>query len=88
LVKYTFAALQIWGREHGCEREPDQTPYEFAQRLALTVPAVADHAKSLAGLYGRAVYSTAALPMDDVGWLAVVWRFMRANPAPQPVMPE
>ena len=29
LVAYSFQALEAWGREHGCQRGPEQTPHEL-----------------------------------------------------------
>ncbi len=34
LVRYSFEAFEAWAREHGCEREPEQTPHELARRGA------------------------------------------------------
>ncbi len=41
LVKYTFAALEAWGRDHGCERPPDATPHEFARQVGSQFQSVA-----------------------------------------------
>jgi hypothetical protein len=88
LVQYTFAALQAWGREHGVARDLDQTPHEFAIRLGGQVPELAPDAAALASLYGRAVYSTGALPSEYVANLARLWRYLRAHalqPASAPI---
>ena len=36
LVRYTFEALEAWGRERSCPRNSGQTPHEFATALAHT----------------------------------------------------
>src|SRR5439155_21692551 len=33
LVRYTFEALEAWGREHACPRNSGQPPHEFAFAL-------------------------------------------------------
>ncbi len=86
LVKYTFAALEVWGREQGTAREPDQTPAEFAAVLGGEIPDLAADAQALASLYGRAVYSEGVLPAEYVANLCALWRYMQAHP-PQPAEP-
>ena len=66
IVKYTFAALEVWGREHGTAREPDETPGEFARHLGAAIPELAADAQALAALYGRAVYSQSAPATEQV----------------------
>jgi Domain of unknown function (DUF4129) len=83
VVKYTFAALEVWAREQGCPRDPDQTPYEFAARLGGRIPQLSADAQALANLYGRAVYSTSPLPAKNVEQLGLLWRSMHAARAQQ-----
>ncbi len=56
VVRYTFAALQAWAREHSVERRPEETPLEFAARLGEEFPALEADVRRFAGLYARAVY--------------------------------
>jgi hypothetical protein len=88
LVKYTFAALEAWGREQGHARGPDETPHEFVALLGSKVPGLRADALGLANLYSRAVYSQASLPPAAINNLAQLWRLMQAARAQQPVMPE
>ena len=61
LVKYTFAALEAWGRDQGHSRGPDETPHEFVALLGSKIPRLRADSLALANLYSRAVYSQASL---------------------------
>ena len=88
LVKYTFAALEVWGREHGFPRGSDATPHEFAALLGSKIPRLRAESLALANLYSRAVYSQTSLSPAAVNDLAQLWRLMQAARAPQPAIPE
>ncbi len=62
VVRYTFAALEAWAREHGVERRPEETPFEFAARLGEEFPILEADVRRFAGLYARAVYDYSPLP--------------------------
>ncbi len=69
LVRYSFEALEAWGREHGCAREEDQTPLEYAQRLARQHARIGPETQVLADLYCRVAYGheqLAARRRDDL----------------------
>lgn len=51
LVRYSFEALEAWGRERGCARGDDQTPHEFALKLAELDKNIGRGAKKLADFY-------------------------------------
>jgi hypothetical protein len=79
LVRYTFSALEAWGRDRGCPRPPDQTPHEFVRNLAAIAPALGDDAAQLADLYCQVAYASFTLPAASVARLAQLWRIMRAE---------
>ncbi len=56
LLIYTYAALQAWAEERGMPPHCAQTPMEFAERLGLQQPHVADEAAQLALVYSHLVY--------------------------------
>lgn len=76
LVRYTFEAVEAWGREHDCPREPHQTPHEFAERLGGRQVALARDAGALAELYCCAAYAGGALPPTSVQHLQQIWRVL------------
>jgi hypothetical protein len=88
LVKYTFAALEVWGREQGYPRDADATPHEYVALLGSKVPRLRTDALALANLYSRAVYSQSSLSPAAAGDLAQLWRLMKSTPAPQPAIPQ
>src|SRR5262249_20321390 len=51
LLRYSFAALHSWAWEHGQGRSPEETPIEFARRLAMEFPALETEVQRLAVLY-------------------------------------
>ena len=74
LVRYTFEAVEAWAREHGQPREADQTPHEFARRLALNFSSLGEDARQLADLYAQAAYSPVTLPAASVVRLSHLWQ--------------
>src|SRR5207302_8131054 len=57
VVRYSFEALESWAWERGYGRQPQETPLEFAERVAIEVPALEAEARGVAGLYARAAYA-------------------------------
>ena len=79
LVRYTFEALEAWARDHGCPRQPEQTPHEFARYLAANVSLLADEAGRLADLYCQAAYASGTLPTAGVACLSRLWRTLASQ---------
>ncbi len=82
LVRYTFSAVEAWGREQGCPRHADQTPHEFAQSLAAVEPQIAAPVRSLAGWYGQLAYAPRAASQGAAEPLRQLWRNLRASAPP------
>jgi hypothetical protein len=76
VVRYTFEAMEAWAREHGCPREPEQTPHEFARCLASKVSSMADDTGRLAELYCQAAYASGTLQRTAVTCLSRLWATM------------
>src|SRR6185437_4223008 len=51
LIRYTFAAVQAWAREHHLGRQPGETALEFTERVSMEVPALEADLRRLAILY-------------------------------------
>ncbi|HEV3137601.1 MAG TPA: DUF4129 domain-containing protein, partial [Pirellulales bacterium] len=81
LVRYSFEAFEAWSREHGCSRQPDQTPHELARDVSGRVPAMASDARHLAELYSRAAFDRGTLPKASAERLRELWQHMRAGAA-------
>jgi hypothetical protein len=64
LVRYSFEALQAWARERKLERQPGETPLEFAERLAQELPALEEGVRRLAAYYVGLAYARLALGDD------------------------
>jgi hypothetical protein len=79
LVRYSFDAFEAWGREHGCPREPDQTPHELARDVGNLNAFIRSDAHNLAELYARAAYARGELPPTSEDQLRQIWRAMRAG---------
>jgi len=78
LVRYSFEALEAWGRQSGCPRQPDQTAHEFAQQVGLLAEELAHDARRLADLYSRAAYAPGSLSAASVKPLARLWQKLLA----------
>jgi hypothetical protein len=86
LVRYTFEALEAWGRERSCPRNTGQTPHEFALALAGTQPQIASGAQFLAGWYGQLAYAPKAAAPASIEPLRQLWAELAARPAtPSPL---
>ena len=77
LVRYSFEALEAWGREHGWARGPEQTPHEFAHEIGTRVHALSTDVRRLADLYCRVAYAGHTLPARSVAPLKELWRELR-----------
>ncbi|MBC8869308.1 MAG: DUF4129 domain-containing protein [Planctomycetes bacterium] len=86
LVAYTFEAVEAWAREHGCARDAEQTPHEFARRVATSVTSVGVEAQTLANLYCAAAYSEETLSRTSVQRLERLWHALRTNASQEPVV--
>jgi hypothetical protein len=73
LIRYTFAAVQAWAREHHLGRQPGETAREFAERVGREVPALEADLHRLAILYAKAVYARGGLPGNSVEMLRQFW---------------
>ena len=77
LVRYSFAALEAWAREHGWARGPDQTPHEFAHDLGTRVHSLSQDVRRLADLYCRVAYARDTVPRKSVAPLKQLWQELR-----------
>jgi hypothetical protein len=76
LVRYTFQALEAWGRENGCPRAEGQTPHEFAAAIGQLDHTLASEAAHLADLYARLAYAPPAAIRTTFEPLRSLWRKM------------
>ncbi len=81
LVTYTFAALEAWGRELGIERSDDQTPLEFADRLAAKFAQLEPAAGQTAEFYTYLAYGPGRLTPQVRGPLESLWKLLRSEAA-------
>ncbi len=77
LVRYSFEAFEAWAREHGCPRDPDQTPHELARQVSKLNRFIAAEARNLAELYAQAAYARVELPEGASDQLRQLWQAMR-----------
>jgi hypothetical protein len=78
VVRYTFAALEAWGRENGCPRDAGQTPHEFAAAIGELDSSLSREAAQLAELYARMAYAQPAAIRTSFEPLRALWRKMAA----------
>lgn len=73
LVRYSFEALEAWGRDHGSPRATGQTPHEFAQQLGDLDNSVSREVKQLADLYCQIAFAR-SLPAGGVEMVRGFWK--------------
>ena len=78
IVRYTFQALEAWGRENGCPRPEGQTPHEFAAAIGQLDSSLASEATHLADLYSRMAYAPRAAIKTTFEPLRSLWQKMQA----------
>ena len=76
LVRYSFAGLQAWGREHNLPRAEGETPMEFALRIGERHTDLGEQSRKLALLYARLAYSTDTLSEVKIERLRPFWQCM------------
>jgi uncharacterized protein DUF4129 len=79
LVRYTFEALEAWGREQGCVREIGQTPQEFALAIVATEPQLASHVQTLADWYNQLAYAPRTAAHGSPESLRELWHNLRTS---------
>ena len=84
LVRYSFEALGAWAQERQLGREVDETPIEFANRIAEATPELREHAKRLGVLYARVLYARGALPPSFRAAVENFWQRLDEVPARAP----
>jgi hypothetical protein len=84
LIRYSFEAFEAWSREHGCPRQPDQTPHELARDVGQLNAYIAADARRLAELYARAAYAEGEVPDTALGQLQQLWQAMRQSSGARP----
>jgi hypothetical protein len=80
VVRYSFQALEAWARERGCERLPEQTPYEFARLLAARQRTLESEVLRMAELYNISAYGAANATTTSVRPLRRFWELLRTTP--------
>lgn len=75
LVRYSFEALEAWGRDHASPRATGQTPHEFAQQLSQLDDSVSGEIKQLADLYCQIAYAR-SLPASGIESVRGFWQKM------------
>jgi len=81
LAEYTFAAFDAWAWDRDLGRQPDETPSEFAARIAEDFPDLEEPGRQLAELYVMAMFSKKDLPADAKSKLAKFWESLENEPA-------
>ncbi len=84
LVAYTFEALEAWAREQGLARATEETPSEFARRLAKRTDAFGPELQTVIGLYSRLAYANKAPRKDCREPVRLLWHQL-AEAEAQPV---
>jgi hypothetical protein len=74
LVQYSFTAFEAWAFERDLPRRTDETPLEFADRIAADVPRVDGDARRLTDLYVRLAYARQRLPATSREQVEAFWR--------------
>jgi hypothetical protein len=75
-VRYSFSALQAWGRERELARGDGETPMEFAGRIGQRYANLGEECRKVASHYARLAYSTDTLTEVKIDSLREFWNAM------------
>jgi hypothetical protein len=81
LVRYTFDALEAWGREQACPRQPGQTPHEYALAIAALEPRIAAQVQTLAACYNQLAFAPRTPTSGSPEPIRELWQALRARHA-------
>jgi hypothetical protein len=82
IVQYSFEALEAWAADHDAARVAEETPLEFAARLASDHPPLAEGVQELASLYARVAYARQSLAGEKLDSVKRLWIVLRNTAAP------
>ncbi len=80
IVRHTFEAIEVWGRERKLSRSDQETPEEFLRRLAACYPDQAESLLRLMQLYNRLAYANAPVDSNEVKRLSTLWDWLEKSP--------
>jgi hypothetical protein len=81
VVQYSFEALEAWAADHDGPRLAEETPLEFAARLAGAHPPLAAGAQELASLYARVAYARDPLQGENLAGVRQLWIALQRSAA-------
>ncbi len=76
IIKQTFEAVEVWGRDHRVVRADRETPQEFLQRMTQHYPEQKERLQHLAQLYNRLAYSGGQAQQEEVKPLRDLWSWL------------
>ncbi len=79
VIVVTFQAFEAWTRERGWQRGREETPSEFAGRVAAQLPESSDSASRVIDAYNRIVYGRGAASSRDVAAAERIWSTMQSG---------
>jgi hypothetical protein len=88
VVRYSFEALESWAWENHMQRQPEETPLEFAERIGGQVPALDPHVRRVADLYARVTYARQTPNQQGLAILRLFWQHLTGSSNPQKAVVE
>ena len=79
VVVITFQALEAWADEQGMQRNDDETPSEFAGRIAMQFPQLHGPTFRVVDAYNRVVFGRVAANDRDVQAAGAVWNMIQSR---------
>ena len=76
IMRYSFDAMQSWASERGLARHVGETPLEFAERVAMEVPAMERAAPELAAMYAGLAYARRVPTAEQIDRLRGFWQLL------------
>jgi hypothetical protein len=76
LIVYSFNALEAWAAGYQFGRHPNQTPFEFSDRLGDLVPDLAAEIQQITRLYVQVAYADASSLPPCHTVLEILWSKM------------
>ena len=79
IIRHSFEAIEVWGRERQLARSDQETPEEYIRRLTANYPDQSESLFRLMQLYNRLAYANGKVDTSEVKKLDRLWKWLSTS---------